>query len=81
MNKIDPFQYFNKKLLSRINLIALCLTSICEVFAIMTFKYKAFSPDLERWKYLALLFGLILVSLLFIISVLLFIYFLKSKKR
>jgi hypothetical protein len=71
----------NSKALFQLNLISIVITFFCEVFVIYTFVTKAFVEGLERWKYMALLIGLVIVSLLFIGSVAIFVYFLLMKKK
>ncbi len=73
----------NSKILLQLNLISIVITFFCEIFVVYTFVSKAFVPGIEHWRYVALLIGLIVVSLLFVGSIALLIYFLlmKTKKR
>lgn len=75
------FRHSDKKLLLRLNSWALAITALCEVFVVFTFKQKAFTPDLVLWKFIALLAGLIIVSLLFILSIGFFIYFFRQRNN
>lgn len=71
----------NSKILLQLNMISIVIIFFCEIFVIYTFETKAFVEGIERWKYLTLLFGLIIVSVLFLSSVALFIYFLFIKRK
>ncbi|MDA3881551.1 MAG: hypothetical protein PF436_14265 [Prolixibacteraceae bacterium] len=75
-------KYIDAKTLSRINISALIITAICEVFVLYTFFTKGLSPDIEPWKYKVIIAGVVLVSLLFLMSLIfmvLFIVYRKSK--
>jgi K+-sensing histidine kinase KdpD len=73
----------NQKTLHLINLFSVIVTGICVVFAAMLFRAKAFMPDIERARFLILLAGVVLVSVLFLFSLLsmFYFYFMLKKKN
>jgi hypothetical protein len=75
------FKHIDPRLLMRLNLGALVTTSISEALVIYFFIQKTSDPYIERWKYLTLLGGLILVSLLLLVVIGMFFYFLKIKQN
>lgn len=68
-------QYVDAKTLSRINISALLITALCEAFVLYTFFTKGQDPDLDPWKYKAIIAGLVLVSLLFLLSLIFIVLF------
>lgn len=75
------FKHFDPKLLITLNRSALIVTGISEALVIYFFITKTAEPYIERWKYLALLAGLIVVSLLLLLEIGMFIYFLSMKSK
>lgn len=75
------FKHFDPKLLGTLNRSALIVTGISEALVIYFFITKTAEPYIERWKYLALLAGLIVVSLLLLLEIGMFIYFLSMKSK
>lgn len=68
-------KYIDAKTLNRINISALLITALCEAFVLYTFFTKGQEPDLEPWKYKAIIAGLVLVSLLFLLSLMFMVLF------
>lgn len=75
------FSIMDAKTMTRLNLVSMVITAICVVFALFVFLTKGQSPDIEHWKYVAIIIGLVLVSLLFLGSFASFIYFIRIKNR
>lgn len=68
-----------------INIISVLITGLCVAFAQYMFRTKALVPDVERSKYFIFLGGLIIVSFLFLSSVVSLVWFIviiaKRKKK
>lgn len=77
------FSIMDAKTMFMVNTVAIVITGICVVFALFIFLTKGQAPDLEHWKYVAIILGLVVVSLLFLGSVAFLFYFisLKNKKK
>lgn len=72
------------KIMLQLNLIAIIITAICEVFAIFILRTKGMQPDLIHWKYVSIVIGLVIVSLLFlgsIASMVLFVIMKRGRKN
>lgn len=65
----------------QLNILSIVITAVCFVFALYTFLTKGQSPDLEHWKYVAIVIGLVVISLLFIGSVASLILFINMKRK
>lgn len=81
MSMMSLFSRLDTKLMLRLNMISIFITTMCEIFVIFMFVSKAFRPDITSSKFIILLMGLILVSLLFIGSLASFVYFLMAKNK
>lgn len=80
----NPFQHLDVKTLYQLNITSLIITALCEVFVIYIYLTKATLPYIERWKYIAIVIGLVVVSLLFagaLASMVLFIIMRRKKKQ
>ncbi|MBN2805668.1 MAG: hypothetical protein JXR22_03340 [Prolixibacteraceae bacterium] len=75
------FSIIDEKTMLKLNLVSIFITSICEVFVVYIFLTKGQAPDLIHWKYVAIIIGLVLVSLLFLGSVASLILFFRMKKK
>lgn len=76
------FSIIDEKTMLKLNLVSIFITTICEIFVIFIFLTKGQTPGLEHWKYVAIVIGLVLVSLLFLGSLLsLFLFFRMKKKK
>lgn len=75
------FTQTNIKTLLQLNIVSIVIIAFCEVFAISVFTSKAFQEGIEKWKFITLLVGVIIISLLFVGSIISFIYFMKLKNR
>ena len=79
----NPFAQMDIKTMLQLNAISIFITAICEAFAISIYLTKGMQPDLPHWKYVAIVIGLVVISLLFvgsIASMVVFI-FMKNKKK
>jgi hypothetical protein len=79
MNNI--FLSSNSKQLLMVNLVAVAVLFFCEIFVVSIFIQKGMAPDVVRWKYLAYLIGMIVVSIFFIVSIISMLFFLKMKNK
>ncbi len=78
------FKTIDPKTLGAINAGALVITTICEIFALYILFTKGQSEELPEWKANAIIIGVVLVSLLFlfsVVSMILFLYFKKKNKE
>jgi ABC-type polysaccharide/polyol phosphate export permease len=76
------FSIIDEKTMLNLNLVSIFITTICEVFVIFIFMTKGQTPDLVHWKYVAIIIGLVVVSLLFLGSLAsLFLFFRMKKKK
>lgn len=67
--------------LLKLNVVSIVIVAFCEVFALFMFFTKAFKEGIERWKFISLLAGVSIVTLLLIVSIVSLLYFLKMKNR
>lgn len=75
------FSIIDEKTMLKLNLVSIFITTICEVFVISIFMTKGQNPDLIHWKYVAIIIGLVVVTLLFLGSVASLILFFRMKKK
>jgi len=75
------FAHLDTKLMLRLNMVSIIITTACVIFALFMFISKAFQPEITSIKFTVLLMGLILVSLLFIGSLASMVYFIVMKNR
>jgi uncharacterized membrane protein len=69
------------KTLMQLNLASIIIIGFCEIFAIAAFISKGFVEGIERWKFIVYIVVVVVISLLLVASIVLFIYFLKLKKK
>ncbi len=69
------------KTLMKLNIGSIIITALCEIFVIYTFISKGLQGDVEKWKFILILVGLIIVSILFLASIASFIYFLSTNGK
>lgn len=67
------------KTLLQLNIASIIITAFCEIFVIYTFISKGLQDGIVKWKFFLILMGLIIVSLLFLASIVSFIYFLNKR--
>lgn len=79
----NPFATMDIKLMLQLNAISIFVTAICEVFAISIFITKGMQVGIEHWKYVAIIIGLVVVSILFVGSIASMVLFviMKNKKN
>lgn len=79
----NPFASMDIKTMLQLNAISIFITAICEIFAISIFISKGLQPDIEHWKYVAIIIGLVVISLLFVGSIASMVLFviMKNKKK
>lgn len=65
----------------QLNLVSIVIIGFCEVFAIAVFITKGFSEGVERWKFMVYVAIVAVITLLLLASILLFIYFLRMKRK
>ncbi len=75
------FSHLPANILLRINIFSVIITAICEIFVVYTLLTKGADPDLERWKFLAIIGGVIIVSVLFLTSAITLVYFVRKMKK
>ncbi|MFA9389403.1 MAG: hypothetical protein ACERKD_06330 [Prolixibacteraceae bacterium] len=75
------FNIMDVKTMLQLNIVSILVTAICEVFALYIFLTKGQSPELEHWKYVAIVIGLVIISLLFIGSIVSLILFIITKNN
>ncbi|MBP7506889.1 MAG: hypothetical protein KA807_03640 [Prolixibacteraceae bacterium] len=79
--KRNLFSTINKGTLLKLNLISIVVIAFCELFVLYTFFSKGMEEGIELWKYKIILIGLILVSLLFLASIISFVYYFYSSRK
>jgi heme/copper-type cytochrome/quinol oxidase subunit 2 len=75
------FQYSDLKTMLRINALSVVITLFCEIFVVFVFLNKATLPEVSKAKFAIYLIGLIAVSLFFIVSVALLVYFMVEMRK
>lgn len=75
------FKILDVKAMMQFNIVSLIITGICLIFAINVFLTKGQQPELEHWKYVAIIIGLVVVSLMFIGTLVSLIYFFSVKNK
>lgn len=75
------FKQGNVKLLMQLNIVSIIIIAFCEAFVVFTFLTKGQNPEIERWKYLAIIVGLVIISGLFIGSIISLIAFFRMKNK
>jgi heme/copper-type cytochrome/quinol oxidase subunit 2 len=75
------FKILDIKAMLQLNVASIIITGICVAFATSIFITKGQQPELEHWKYVAIIIGLVIVSLLFIGSIATFILFVRMKNK
>lgn len=76
------FSILDEKTMLNLNLVSVFITAVCEVFVINIFLTKGQNPELLYWKYVAIVIGLVVVSLMFLGSLIsLFLFFRMKKKK
>jgi uncharacterized membrane protein len=75
------FDLFQLKTMMQLNLVSIVIIGFCEIFAIAVLVSKGFAEGTERWKFLLYIGVVSVITLLLIGSILIFIYFLKLKKK
>jgi heme/copper-type cytochrome/quinol oxidase subunit 2 len=73
------FTLLDKKTIFHLNIVSLIVTAICEAFAITMLLTKGQDANLENWKLKVMLFTVVIISILFILSLVSFVYFLRLK--
>lgn len=71
----------NAKIMMQLNIVSIIITAISETFAIYILLTKGQQPDLEHWKFTAIVIGLVVVSLLFVGSLTSMVLFFIMKKK
>lgn len=79
--KRNLYSNINKKALLKLNFISVVVIAFCELFVIYTFLTKGMEDGIEPWKYKITLIGLILVSLLFLSSLISLVYFYYASRK
>jgi hypothetical protein len=74
------FQYTDMATLLKLNLGAMVVIAFCEVFVVFMFVQKGMAPEVVAWKYWAYLFGLVLISILFVGSIISMVIFMRMKR-
>lgn len=69
------------KTMLQLNVLSIFITAICEVFAIYILLTKGQQSDIVHWKYVAIIIGLVIVSLLFVGSIASMMLFFIMKKK
>lgn len=77
----NMFKVLDVKAMAQFNIVAIIITGICVAFAVNVLLTKGQQPDLERWKYMAIIIGVVIVSLFFLGSIASLIYFLRIKNK
>jgi len=75
------FNIIDVKTMLQLNILSIIITAVCTIFSLYIFLTKGQKPDLEHWKYVAIVIGMVVVSLLFIGSVVSLIVFINIKNR
>ncbi|MDA3818265.1 MAG: hypothetical protein PF486_12860 [Prolixibacteraceae bacterium] len=75
------FKTIDPKTLIAINASALVITTISEIFALYILFTKGQSEELPEWKANAIIIGVVLVSILFLFSVVSMVLFLHFKTK
>ncbi|MDA3928389.1 MAG: hypothetical protein PF541_05480 [Prolixibacteraceae bacterium] len=77
------FKIIDVKAMLQLNITSIIITGICVAFATSILLTKGQQPDLEHWKYVAIIIGLVIVSLLFVGSIASMVLFvvMKNKKK
>jgi len=65
----------------QLNLASIIVIGFCELFAVAVFINKGFGEGIEKWKFIIYAIIVALITLLLVASILLFIYFLRLKKK
>lgn len=76
--KIDISQV---QTMMQLNLASIVIIGFCEIFAIAVFIDKGFNHQLAKWKYILFAAIVGLISLLLLAAILLFIHFLRLKRK
>jgi uncharacterized membrane protein len=79
--KKNIFSNLDTKILVKLNVGALIVTFFCEAFIVFTFITKGQQNGLEQWKYYTIIGALVLVSLLFLASLVSFVFFVRLQRR
>ena len=75
------FKLIDSKTVMMLNSISIFITAICEVFAIYMLLTKGQQPDLTHWKYVAIIIGVVIISLLLIGSIISMVLFINMKRK
>jgi hypothetical protein len=77
----DNFLFHNPKMMVTLNVLSVIVTAICEVFVIYVFFTKGLHDEIVSWKFGVIIAGLVIVSLMFVLSVIALIYFFKKQRK
>lgn len=75
------FNLLDVKTMWQLNVTSIIITAICEIFAINILLTKGQQPDIEHWKYIAIIIGLVVVSLLLVGSIASLVLFIVMKNK
>lgn len=75
------FSVMDPKVMLQLNIVSIVITTICEFFVFGIFFTKGQAPDIEHWKYVAIVIGLVVISLLFLGSIASLILFIRMKNK
>jgi len=65
----------------KLNLVSIVIIGFCELFAVTMLISKGLGSDVVKWKFFVYVAAVGVISLLLLASILLFIYFLRLKKK
>jgi len=65
----------------KLNLASIIIIGFCEIFAVSMLITKGLGSDVVKWKFFVYVAVVGIISLLLLASILLFIYFLRLKKK
>jgi hypothetical protein len=75
------FTQFGIKTLLQLNIVSIVIIAFCEVFAVSVLFTKGLQPGIERLRFVSIIAGVVVITLLFIGSIVTFFFFLKLKNR
>lgn len=75
------FTVMDYKTMLQFNVVSIIITAICVIFAVNILLTKGQQPEIEEWKYIAIIIGVVIVSLMFIGSLVSMFLFIRMKNK